>query len=908
MCWFLALASIWAGNVGKLAGRVTDKETGETLPGANILITHLYSGETEIALDPKLGSASTMSGEYFVINVQPGVYKVECGMIGFQKHGVRKVEIVSDRTTTLNFVLESEALDVGKEIIVSASKDIVIKDLTSSRSVTSSAEIKELPVESVTGLMAIQAGIIQDADGALHVRGGRSNELGYYINGMSVADPYTTNGQGVSIANNAIQEMSVVSGTFNAEYGNAMSGIVNITTKEGNNRPEFSLSLYTGDILTSNDDVYFFQSGIKEGKLSDHSSNSFEPFNTMTIEGTLGGPIPFLSSHKLKFFTSFRYDDDHGYLLGIRQHLPSDTSIYMTGGDGKEIKMNWSKALNFTSDLTYQFSPSIKLKGDFIYNGGESQSYSHWYKYNPDGRPKYYHTSLSLAFTLVHNLSPSTFYNLGLSHTIMEDESYTYENPYDSSYVAVEDGTYNSTNNDGWIGGARFFSFGGQDLDHSYMDSKTLTGKFDLTSQISNRHMVKTGVELRLPELDYEAYTILYNKSDYRQPTVLPADSGRTHNVYKKDPQQFSAYFQDKIEYPEMIMNIGLRYDYFNSNSEYHTDILQPDGIRDNAEAKQMLAPRLGVSFPITDQGIIHFSYGHFYQMPSMSAMYVNAEYELPAIGTYSFGNANLDPQKTVIYEIGLQQQIGKSLALDVTGFYKDIRDLLALQTITFRDVSGRIRDYQVYVNDDYGNTKGITLSLSKMRLDQEWISASLDYTFQVAEGNSTDGDAFFFNSLSGYVMEKEIVPLDWDLTHSLNAQVSLMHKSFGLSVIGKLNSGLPYSPEIPYERFDVKTNSGRKPIYKNLDMQASYIWKFSGMSMKYFFKIFNIFDFKNERYVYGDTGRASYTYYDRSQSEPTALKNEYGKVGVQTYDDYSKRPTYFYPPREIRLGIMFEY
>ncbi|MBP7461728.1 MAG: TonB-dependent receptor, partial [Candidatus Delongbacteria bacterium] len=367
-------------------------------------------------------------------------------------------------------------------------------------------------------------------------------------------------------------------------------------------------------------------------------------------------------------------------------------------------------------------------------------------------------------------------------------------------------------------------------------------------------------------------------------------------------------YFQDKIEYPEMIMNIGLRYDYFNSQSEYHTDILQPDGVRDDAETKHMVAPRLGVSFPITDRGIIHFSYGHFYQMPSMSAMYVNAEYELPAIGTYSFGNANLDPQKTVIYEIGLQQQIGNSLALEVTGFYKDIRDLLALQNITFRDVSGRIRDYQVYVNDDYGNTKGITLSLSKMRLDNDLISASLDYTFQVAEGNNNDDGAFFFNSLSGYVLEKEIVPLDWDLTHSLNAQVTLMTNNFGLSVIGKLNSGLPYSPEIPYERFDVKANSGRKPFYKNVDMQASYIMKFSGMRLKYFFKIFNLFDFKNERYVYGDTGRASYTYYSRSQYETNALKNEYGKVGVQTYDDYIKRPTYFYPPREVRLGVMFEY
>ena len=186
------------------------------------------------------------------------------------------------------------------------------------------------------------------------------------------------------------------------------------------------------------------------------------------------------------------------------------------------------------------------------------------------------------------------------------------------------------------------------------------------------------------------------------------------------------------------------------------------------AEAKNTFSPRLGISFPITDEGILHFSYGHFYQLPPYNYLYTNPTFE-DNVAVPTFGNANLNPEKTVTYEIGLQQQLTEDLAFNVTGFYKDVRDLLALQQIR---VSSSF-SYYTYVNQDYGNIQGITFSLTKRKLPGSLFGLSLDYTFQVAEGNEVNATAFFLDAASGRQSEKIPVPLTWDQQHTLNGVIS---------------------------------------------------------------------------------------------------------------------------------------
>ena len=156
----------------------------------------------------------------------------------------------------------------------------------------------------------MQAGITKGASGELHIRGGRSTEIAYNVNGVSAINPYDF-GRTVQISTNAIQELSVVSGTFNAEYGNALSGVVNTITKEGGSKYSGTLSYYTGDYLSSSKDIFF-------------NIDDINPVNNQVVEGTFGGPIPLLEDN-FSFFLSGRYNNDKGYLYGVRQHTVFDS-------------------------------------------------------------------------------------------------------------------------------------------------------------------------------------------------------------------------------------------------------------------------------------------------------------------------------------------------------------------------------------------------------------------------------------------------------------------------------------------------------------------------------------------------------------------------------------------------------
>ncbi len=892
-----------AGNTGKIYGVVTDKNSGGSLPGVNVFIK-----------ETSLGASTDLNGEFIILNIPPGKYDVECSYIGFRTITMQGVAVQSDQTTTLEFTIEEETMELGEDIVVIADRPLIQKDLTSSKTVTNAEEIMAMPVETYAGVMLTQAGVTKGADGALHIRGGRSNEIAYLIDGISAANPYVTNGLATRVATNSIQEMTVVSGAFNAEYGNAMSGVVNFTTKDGTQKFNTFLSFYSGDQASSRDDIF-------------PNIDDFNPLSTRVAEGTLSGPLSFISNGTT-FFLSLRYNKSDGYYYGIREHLPSDSSNFETkydiieykddddklitlripkdewyielNGDNAYVPMNPAEVINAMGKIKFQLSSSMVLRIQSVLNDTWSKSYSHDYKYVPDGIRNNYTTAVSSNLQFTHTLSPSTFYELRGAFNYRYRQSYLYEDPTDSCYVP-------SNMIKGSPAGATFL-FGGTQMGHTYEKSRTLIGKADFTSQVDSRNLLKAGFEARLHILDYNSFTVLYDRNVYQTPTVPTTDS-YANQAYNTYPQEVSVYVQDKLEYSDVIINAGLRFDYFYSDARYAVDVLQPDGETKKADPKYMLAPRLGISFPITARGVIHFSYGHFYQMPSFSTLYSNPDFILPVSGTTLFGNANLSPEKTVTYELGLQQQFGDRMAVDVTGFYKDIRDLLAWQTIQYRSEAGDTRTYRMRLNQDYGNVKGFMVSLTKRMAPGDPVAAKIDYTFQVAEGNDNSSSAFYYNSLSGYEAIKNIVPLDWDQTHNLYASITLdLWDALNIGLIGRLSTGYPYSPQLAFSLYDSEPNSGEKPLQRTVDLLSSYRIPTKSVTYNLFLKVYNLFDTLNERYVFNDTGRASYTFYNRVTDEPETFKKHYGEPGVHTYDEYNIRPQYYTSPRTVLLGLSLEF
>ncbi len=872
---FLSTSSqlLFPGTTGKIAGKITDEKTGEAVIGANVIV-----------IGTTTGAASDFDGNYVIINLNPGTYSLSISAVGYRKKMVQNVKVNVDFTTRIDEKLSSEAVDMDAVVVV-AERPLVRKDLTSSQTYVDAEQIRAMPVESITGILRTQAGIIQDAGGALHFRGGRSDEVSYTVNGLSVNNPFT-NSNSFQIATNAIQELSVVQGTFNAEYGNALSGVVETGLKEGGEKYTGQITFYTGDRISTHDNLFL---NIKE----------VDPLNNFIVEGTLGGPFPIVGND-FTFFISSRYDDDKGYLYGKREHSISDLSNFQDSvwkivrtGDGKYVAMNDAKLFTATNRFSYKLSSTQKIGYDLVFNQARYRNYSHSFRYNPDGIYNNYENDVLHSLEFSDVIEQSTSFKFKASYARNIYEQYRYKDLDSAHYEPVEKLRVPTT--------ASFY-YGGTSNGRFERMAETYSVKFDAVSQISSQQEIKIGAEAKFPQMRQLSVTVLRDTVTFKQPS-LPDRADSRYNSYARFPKQFSAYAQTKMEFESIVMNLGLRYDYFDANTLYPVNMNYPQGAKAKTPAKQTVSPRVGVSYPITDRGIIHFSYGHFFQMPQLRRLYENPDFKfVPGANGSSFGNPNLSPQKTVTYEFGLQQQLTDNLAFNITGFYKDIRDLFAQQTVR---ISGDTT-FSVFVNKDYGNIKGLTFSLSKRRSASDLFSLTVDYTYQVAEGNDVSADAFFIDQSSGRESEKVVVLLDWDQPHTLNTTFSVGEiNNWNASIIGRLGTGQPYTPFISDNQVVLKRNTGRKPTTLTIDLLAQKEFRLADFSVTLFLKVFNLLDRLNELVVYDDTGTATYTLApNRGDGKGTQDQYQIGTEGVHSVYEFFANPAYYSAPRQVLVGF----
>lgn len=866
----LYAAPVLAGNTGKIAGKVTDLN-GEPLPGANVFL-----------VNTTLGAAADVNGNYVILNVPPGTYQLKASMIGYRAVVMNNVQVSVDLTTRIDFQLKEEAVELGDEIVVVAERPMIVVDQTSTAAVISTEQLESLPIERFEEAVTLQTGVVQDAKGGIHIRGGRANEIQYLVDGIPVTDPYS-GVSGVQVENNAIQELTVVSGTFNAEYGQAQSGIINITTKSGTDHFTGNIQAYMGSYYTPHP-AYLYLDRIR-------------PLSVNDLQGSFSGPIPG-TGKKIKFFVSGRRFDDSGYLWGQRWFNVSDSADFsdpqarnwriQPTGDSAFVPLNPRRTLALQGKLSYQISPSLKVSLSASWDRVRWREYDHDFKYNPDGDYKYQKNANTFIFTWNHILTSNTFYTVKLARVYSENKRFVFENPLDPRYPPsyfLERPPFN-------------FAPRGAKLDHEYRSTRTLIAKAELSSQITPIHLVKAGFETKLHKLDYLWFLIVNNDKTGFKPSIDPKLQGPFgRNQYSVNPYEFAAYIQDKIELESMIVNVGIRYDMFNSDYVVPSDLREPKKSEKRpAKSKIQISPRIGVAYPISDRGVLHFSYGHFFQIPPFQFLYSNPEFEVQTGGLNSIiGNAELEPEQTIAYEFGLQQQLTDQLVIDVVGFYKDIKNLLGTEIIRTRQQTR----YARYINRDYGNTRGFSISLEKRPI-HDMVGVTLDYTFMIAEGNASDPDAVFLDNISVPPIESEIqqVPLDWDQRHTLNGTVFLSQKDWSVGLIARFGSGQPYTPTLFGRRTTTfPENSENKPLTYTFDLQASRNFHFNGLTLTLYLKVFNLFDRRNAIEVFPETGRASDTVLPGREDIAQA-------VVVSTLDDYLNRPDFYSPPRQIRLGL----
>ncbi len=863
-----------AGTTGKLSGKITD-ENNEPVIGANVIIEGTY-----------LGAAADLEGYYFINNIPPGDYRVIVSAVGYNKVIFENVKIKIDLTTKLDIRLTSTAVEVQGEVVVQAERPLVQSDLTSSSVTVSSDEIKMMPVENIHQVINLQAGVVGG-----HFRGGRSNEVAYLVDGISVTDPFN-GGLSVQIENTSIREMEVISGTFNAEYGQAMSGVVNIVTQDGAAKYGGSVSAYAGDYYTGDKSTFQNLDKLNPSRIRDYQIN-------------LSGPVPFLKG--LSFFTTGRYFYDQGYLYGKRVYnitddvpvfpIEGDNSFWInrnTGGNSY-VAMNPSRKYSFNGKVSY-LMPNFKISYGLFWDDNWNKYYDHNFAWTPDGIMNHYRTNWIHNFQISHVISNSTFQTLKLTNNRFDYEGYVFEDPYDSRYVDPNRGTPLSNYT---------FRSGGAIPDRYKRHTYTMIGQWSLTSQVSKSHKIGAGLEARLHEIfNHNLRVVNLTENDTAGTFTLGYRNLGTdgNQQYTKYPYEISAYLQDKMEYDIMIINLGLRMDYFNPNSEILADLQNPRrnslfenaGVMKKTENKLQFSPRLGVSFPITDKGIIHFSYGHFFQIPSFENLYVNSDYLVPEGGTLSSvtGNPDLKAQQTIMYEIGLQQVLAQNLSFDFTVYYRDIRNLLGMEIInTYEGIK-----YARFVNRDYGNVRGFIFTLDKRFAD--YFSAKLDYTYQIAEGNASDPYAVYNNNQSNPPVEtnKKVVPLNWDQRSTLNLSLNVgVFGNWNAGIVARYGSGFPYTESIRISNGVRFENGGIKPATFDVDLRAEKYFKIFGTDFNLFLLVYNVLNIKNEVNVDPASGRANVDLYT----------GEAGTIyGLNTIDQFVNNPANYSAPRQVRFGF----
>jgi outer membrane receptor protein involved in Fe transport len=323
-----------------------------------------------------------------------------------------------------------------------------------------------------------------------------------------------------------------------------------------------------------------------------------------------------------------------------------------------------------------------------------------------------------------------------------------------------------------------------------------------------------------------------------------------------------------------------------------------------------MVSPRISVSYPITDRGSIRFSYGHFFQIGSLSSLYSNPYYRAPQGTTPSFGNPDVNPQRGTQYEVGLQQALTENIGLYVDGYYKDVRDYISTQSIL---TARGDKSYNLLTNLSYANTRGISASLVKRNAPGDPFSATLDYTFQVAEVNRTEpSEEMFFNEQKGRLSETYLIPLGYDRSHTLTTTVTLIEpKDWVISLIGYVRTGTPYTPSFPSSVVAITfvQNSDRQPLQWNVDLKAEKYFTLGGLDFSIFLQVDNLFDTQNELYVYANSGRSLSNI--ETTTNPTRFndlksrinRGDPGLFPLSVLEHYYENPANVSGPRLVRIG-----
>ena len=958
---------------GKVSGTILNEE-GAPLAGANVSIVGTSNG-----------GATDANGKYFILDVPAGAQSVRVDYIGYKSVTMTNVSISVNLTTNLDFSLEIAALE-GEAVEIVAERPIINTSATNTTRTIDKDIIQNVAIRGIENLVSLQTGAVSSG-GAIYVRGSRSGDMAYYVDGVYTVNPFTLGNTGV-VSNNAMEQISFQSGGFDAEFGNSNGGVVNTTTRTGGEKVSMGVE-YVMDL----------GSDASEDKDALHSYG----YNLMSfnVGGPLGGNLKYFGSYEqtkmndaspsVSYFPAMTRDavgdsatiadaeaDESGFTVLVDPTSDSTALIY---SDYKRLygaKENAGLTRDaFSGNLVFDTKAfSVKVGGAFTSKDsrgdlGESITmsqgdYPHSYTLlNTENTPWYESTTQSAYANFTLRLGSTSYAKINLSSYNFSRELGDHRHKdaimdYGDSTVAGNEELIDWGTNPLAVEDFAYFSnYGGVYDEYRKNNISYIGAKADYLNQMGN-HEIKTGFEWRKHTIrDYRLAQPMeiaegYDKASQSGQSTSDADwlytlyrnaytmnigydqqgneadsyNATTGSTAPGEPVILGAYIQDKIELEDLVLNIGLRYDSFNFGSEAPEswNAIYLDGGRIDHEASgystvdpyTYISPRVGVTFPVTDQTVLHAQYGKFVQHPILSRLYLSDSHFAANLSQGNMTvspNGSLKPERTTQYEIGFAQQLGAFAAVDITGYYKEVRDYTAMSNRQGAMVDGAEFSWAQYENGDYGVVKGLSTALKMRRM--RGVLIDVNYTMQWANGTGSDPATNFNIAWIGDNYPTSVNPLDYDQRHTGSVMVDYQAGkvaglfNLGVNALYQFGSGTAYTPSVMQSAVFGRgwyqpvagINSSYKPWTTTMDIRIN-LSDIAGTGLTAYVLIMNALNAENVNSVYEGTGSTGEDGWLATSEGQTWVKGN--PLGASFYEDRLKNPGRWDTPRMIRFGLAY--
>ncbi len=912
-----------AATTGKISGTVRERGKG-VLPAVTVLVE-----------GTRLGAIADDAGRFTILNVPAGTYTVRGKLIGYADYVLTNVGVRPDFTTDVALEMATDAIQ-QEPVIVESTRPLIQKDATGTTRFLSGEDIQNLPTRGYKDAASLQSGVVSysrsyDPRGVeresqnsaqLIVRGGRANEVAYYVDGFSQQDPLTGSST-TNISSNSIDEVAVLTGGFNAEYGKISSGVINVVTREGSAK-------YFGSFEAVSDVL----SGSWVGS---------ERYDWNAYDGSFGGPV-IKGNDVATFFVSgerrWQADRQTRFVPSALQ----DEQANLFGTPAGRLQNNSLGGWTWSGKLSVRPSDRLNMKFGTTGSSDDWREFLQTYLYNPAHMPRYEDRNKSIFGQLNYTFSPSTFGTFAASWFETERKRGDGVHFDDvRAYSQYPDG------NPSFDTDVPYFWPEGHVFDDYLRRKSSYTGfRGDVTSQVHRDHQAKVGFDAQFHTLKY--YNAYFPAGIGYDSTGAPTlgsfrdidrygfnEFGEETNFDDDDldgpkhPKTFGMFVQDKYEREGLIVNGGLRLDYINTATEALASESAPLGEDDvlgdsDLEASKTytrVSPRLGVAFPVDEKTKLRVNYGQFFQQVNLQDLYVSYRYLEHKIRTggyfVGFGNPNLKPERTTAYEVGVEHQIGERMRIDATAYYKDVKDLVEIVNIPSSPNA-----FSSYRNRDFATIKGVDIGFVMRPVNN--ISAGINYSLSYAQGTGSVSNSQRNVAWTASQPPKMTAPLDFDQRHklSMNADYRLgkgqgpkvggstIFENAGINLLLNVGSGTPYTPVVVYDEVSLAAvsttptgslNSRYGPWTSSVDMKINKGFTLGGLGMDAYVWVLNVLDTNNQYGVYESSGSAFTTNYLNTPAGQQFLADQ-GQAGRDAYELAESNPDLFGNPRLVRFGL----